>query len=157
MKKSFDSFEKECRKHFKFLEEDFGFRPPKRQRIHLSSSLTYQNDTTAVEVSLEPMDGGVFVLLSRLVDGKIPEYPIFVTREIRLDSYYLDDLVGLKMPDTPVREASEDAFDERELKRCLAQSAAQLRGLGSDILRGDFTVFDKLSKIVKGRLPKEKT
>ena len=157
MKKLFDSFEKECRKCFKFLEEEFAFKPPKRQRTHMSPSLTYQNDTTAVEVSLEPLDGGVFVLLSRLINGKIPEYPIFVTREMTLHSYYLDDLVNLKMPDTPVRETSEDPLDEREVKKLLAQGAAQLRELGGDILRGDFSVFDKLDKIVKARLPREKT
>lgn len=140
-----------------FLEEEFDFKTPKRQRMHLSSSLTYQNDTTAVEVSLEPLDGGVFVLLSRLVNGKIPEYPIFVTREMTLHSYYLDDLVGLKRPATPVREANEDASDAREVKKALAQSAAQLRELGCDILKGDFAVFDKLDRVVKARLPKEPT
>lgn len=157
MKKTFDTFEKECRKCFMFLEEEFDFKTPKRQRMHLSSSLTYQNNTTAVEVSLEPLDGGVFVLLSRLVNGKIPEYPIFVTRDMALHSYYLDDLVGLKRPDTPVREANEDASDVREVKKALAQSAAQLRELGSDILKGDFAVFDRLDRIVKARLPKEPT
>ena len=96
-------------------------------------------------------------MLSRLINGKIPEYPIFVTREMTLHSYYLDDLVNLKMPDTPVRETTEDPLDEREVKKLLAQGAAQLRELGGDILRGDFSVFDKLDKIVKARLPREKT
>jgi len=157
MKNNFQTFEKECRKCFRFLEEEFAFKPPKQQRNHLSSSLIYQNDTTAVEISLEPMDGGLSVLLSRLVNGKIPVYPIFVTREMTLHSFYLDDLVSLKVPNTPMRSSLGDQLGEREVKKLLSQGATQLQELGGDILTGDFSIFDKLDKIVKARLPKERT
>ena len=99
-----DRFERDCRKRFKFLEEEFGFKPPKRQRISVFCSLTYQNDTTAVEVSLEPTEGGVFVLVSRLLNSEIPKYPIFVTRKVTLHSFYLDDLVRLRRRDAARRK-----------------------------------------------------
>ena len=149
-----DRFERDCRKRFKFLEEEFGFKPPKRQRMSVFCSLTYQNETTAVEVSLEPTEGGVFVLVSRLINGEIPKYPIFVTRKMTLHSFYLDDLVRLRRPDAARRQASVDLDSGREIAKSLAQSAAQLRELAEDILKGDFAVFSELEKIVKARIPK---
>jgi len=148
-----DRFEKECRNRFKFLEEGFDFEPPKRQRISVFCSLTYQNETTAVEVSLEPIDGGVFVLVSRLVNGQIPKYPVFVTRGMKLHSFYLDDLVGLRRPDAAKRQAGVDPPSVREIAKSVGQSASQLRELGNDILSGDFAIFSELDKIVKARIP----
>jgi hypothetical protein len=149
-----DRFERECRKRFKFLEEEFNFKPPKRQRTSVFCSLIYQNEMTAVEASLEPMDGGVFVLVSRLVNGEIPEYPIFVTRKMTLHSYYLDDLVSLKQPDAAKRQASMYPASGVKIAKCVAQSASQLREFGSNILRGDFSVFSQLEEMVKARIPK---
>jgi hypothetical protein len=148
-----DRFERECRKRFKFLVAEFGSKAPKRQRISVFCSLTYQNETTAVEVSLEPMDGGVFVLVSRLVNGQIPKYPIFVTRRMTLHSFYLDDLVSLRRPDAAKRQAGLDPPSDREIAKSVAQSASLLRELAADILRGDFAVFSELDKIVKARIP----
>jgi len=148
-----DRFEQECKRRFKFLEEEFGFKPPKRQRISVFCSLTYQNETTAVDVSLEPMEGGVFLLVSRLLNGEIPKYPIFVTRKMTLHAFYLDDLVRLRRPNAARRQAGVDLVSGREIAKSLARSAAQLRELGEDILKGDFAVFSELEKIVKARLP----
>lgn len=149
----FERFEKRCWKSFKFLEEEFGFRVVKRARDSISSSLIFQNETTAVEISLEPIDGGVFVLLSRLVNGKIPKYPIFIKRETRLDSFYLDDLLQLRLPGTTVKHGYVDKNSQDRIEQTLAQAADQLREHGSEVLRGDFKVFSKLDAIVKARLP----
>jgi hypothetical protein len=109
---------------------------------------------TAVEASLEPMDGGMFVLVSRLVNGEIPEYPIFVTRKMTLHSYYLDDLVSLRQPDAAKGQASVDPASGVEIAKCVAQSASRLREFGSNILRGDFSVFSQLEEMAKARIPK---
>jgi len=122
-----DRFERDCRKRFKFLEEEFGFKPPKRQRMSVFCSLTYQNETTAVEVSLEPTEGGVFVLVSRLLNGEISKYPIFVTRKATLHSFYLDDLVRLRRPDAARRQASLDLVSGREIAKSLAERSPTAR------------------------------
>lgn len=152
MKTIFIDFEKECRKRFKFLEEELGFDPPKRDVGPTYISLTYQNKTTAVRVSFEPVDRGVFVLLSRLVNGKIPKYPIFITSGTKLDSFYLDDLVKLSLRRSSKKQNDEQGHSKKTMEWNLQQSAIRLQEHGVEILRGDFSVFVDLDSIVKERL-----
>jgi hypothetical protein len=74
------------------LEEDFGFALRSSERTSYGSHVTYANETTGVRVSLEFREGGIFVELSRLVDGESSSVPIFIESDSVLNSFDLDDV-----------------------------------------------------------------
>lgn len=144
-------FERICRNQLRFLEDDFCFELLKTEREPYGVFVTYQNPTTAVRVSLEPADGGIFVLLSKLVHGRIPKYPIFIKPRTRLHSFYLNDIVRLKALKGASDFAWQKASTVAEISTSLAAIAIILRRFASDILSGDFSVFVPLDRVVKAR------
>ncbi len=144
-------FEKLCRKVFKFLEDEFDFEIVTSERDSFGSYITYQNSTTGIRFSLEPKEGGMFILLSRLIDGKIPDYPIFVGSGTPLNSFYLDDLISLRAQSLKVEQEIEELFNPNGLERVLVQYANILQQYAIDILKGDFQVFTELAEIVTKR------
>jgi len=150
-KKTKDLFEKLCKKIFKFLEDEFNFKLVNSEQESCGIYITYQNPTTAIRISLEPRGGGVFILMHRLINGKIPKYPIFIEAETLLNSYYLDDLISLKAPSFKIEQQVEKISNHNEIERILVQYANALKHYAKDILKGDFQVFDLLGRIVKKR------
>lgn len=102
-------------------------------------------------VSLELTYPGLFVMFSRLVDGKIPPYPIDVAVEPVLHNFYLDDIVALRAPTEVVQYDPRDLWDPRKVAELLYVDALLTRKHAADILRGDFLVFSTLEQIVRNR------
>lgn len=166
-------FFKLCSKHFEFLIDEFGCRLVGKKSDNFKDELIYRNATTAIKISYEPRESYVFILLCQLVNGKIPDYPVFINRKTKLHQFYLDDLLVLRSPSTRIRKkpfgdtippnldvkqiiqaCAADPFTKRDLEHMVKTYAAALRKHGADILRGDFTVFAQLEKIVKKRADK---
>lgn len=78
---TFEQFNRYCNITFNYLEKEYYFREAKTEQNAFGYFITYQNATTAVRISYEPREAGVFILLSRLIDKKIPKYPIFIKPE----------------------------------------------------------------------------
>lgn len=147
-----DIFKPICLKSFEFLEEEFGCKPVSVKREFYGTFIVYKNTTTAIRVSIEPYDGGIFVFLIRLVRGEIPEYPSSIEATTSLFWFDLEDLIALRAPSLKLdRPPLDDLFKPSNLEKILAQYAQALRKYAIDILRGDFSVFNELSKIVKER------
>lgn len=144
-------FERICRNQLRFLENEYGFELVKTEREPYGVYMTYQNRTTALRISLEPAEGGIFVLLSKLVSGKIPRYPIFVKPRTQLHSFYLNDIVQLKASKGASGCAWRKASTAAEISTSLGEIAILLRTFASDILSGDFSVFVPLDRVVKAR------
>ena len=165
-------FFKLCDRYFQFLLEKFGCRVVSRKdnSWRWGYEVTYQNSTTAVKIRYEPADHYVFILLCQLVNGKIPDYPVSIHRKTKLHQFYLDDLLVLRSPGTRIRSKPfgdtipddlsakqiieacvANPFTKHDLEHMVKTYAAALRKHGADILRGDFTVFAQLEKIVKKR------
>jgi hypothetical protein len=101
-------------------------------------------------------DGGIFIMLCRMVNGKLPPYPIFVRRETVLNWFDLEDIVALKEPSIELEQdfADSDNPTAKELAENLKVYAGALKKYAKDILSGDFSSFAKLEKIVKKRADK---
>jgi hypothetical protein len=98
----------------------------------------------------------VSVLLLRLIDGRLPDYEMSIEPGTILNSFYLEDLVALRDPTFKVKQPLFDLFpaggpDRRLLKKILNHYATSLERNATDVLKGDFRVFEKLSEIVKKR------
>ena len=163
-------FFKLCSKYFQFLINEFGCGIVGKKSDNFKDELVYQNATTAIKISYEPRESYVFILLCQLINGEIPDYPVFINRKTKLNQFYLDDLLVLRSPNTRIRKkpfgdaipddldakqlieaCAADPFTKRDLEHMVKTYAAGLREHGADILRGDFTIFSTLEKIVRKR------
>jgi len=134
-----------AKKAFRFLIDEFQCRLTSKKSDAWGAELTYQNDTTAVNVRYEPREQFVFVLLCRLINGKMPAYDSF-------DSFGLSDLLTLRAPELKIRKRSApERFTENDLRHMVITFARGVRGHATDILHGDFSIFPELEKIVKRR------
>lgn len=141
-----------CQKEFQYLIDKFNCRVISKSLTNYSSTIIYKNNTTAIEISYEPREEYIFVLLMRLVDGVVPGYPIFIYQETKLHVFYLDDLLGIRNPSLIIsRKLAGVPFTNSDIGKMLKRYALALRKYGSDILNGDFIIFSDLEKIVKRR------
>lgn len=151
-KDSEDHFFNICLMEFQYLVDEFNFEVVSQKSSSYSCSIFYKNHSTAVEISYEPREKHIFVLLMRLVDGEIPEYPIFICQEAELNSFYLDDLLSIRnSPYVFDQKLIETPFKKSGMGLLLKQYAQALKIFGSDILGGDFEIFSELEKVVKKR------
>lgn len=145
------TFENCCDQLFSFLVDNYGYRKEIVKKDTFDYYITYKNNTTAVRISYEPREGGIFVMLSRLIDGKMPEYPIFIHDDTIINSFYIDDIVKIKTTSTTIQHKNMTMLDEEECISILSEYAKTLKQYGSDILTGDFGLFEELNKLVKNR------
>jgi hypothetical protein len=138
------------RKAFSFLIDDFGFREKSLELDNLGIRLLFCNSTTGVRISYEPCEGDIFVMLIRLVDGKQPDYPIFIDEDTVLHYFDLQDLLSVRIPCFKENNFKIGKMNS-ELENYIKQIAKNLRTQAEDILKGDFTIFSKLERIVKER------
>ena len=138
------------RKAFSFLIDDFGFREKSLELDNLGIRLVFCNSTTGVRISYEPSEGDIFVMLIRLVDGKQPDYPIFIDEDTVLHYFDLQDLLSVRIPCLKEKNLKIGKTNS-ELENYIKQIAKSLRTQAEDILRGDFLIFSKLERIVKER------
>jgi hypothetical protein len=145
-----ENFSKRCRELFIFLENEYQCTVSEEQ-TPFRSAVTYINETTSVRISFEPREGGLFVLLSRLRNGEIPPYPIFIKPQTQINSFYLDDILSLRAPE----KIGEYKKQLEEGKTAMAEQlhfyASMLRRYTKDILQGDFSIYADMEQIVKKR------
>ena len=151
VRQSLTNFERICLQRFRFLEEELGFVVKKKERESYGVFITYKNPTTAIRISFEPREGGIFILISRLVEGKIPEYPIFIQPDTVLHSFYLDDVIRTKVPNFQFDFKGNKLSSSDQFERALNEVADALKKYASDVLQGDFESFEDAERIVKER------
>ena len=150
-----ESFFSICLERFQFLIERFDCRRGAKSASAGVYRITYQNSTTAVEIGLEWQEQYVYVELCGLVDGRIKDNPIVIGPESQLTVFNLEDVLEIRNPSLKLspsnfaRPLTVDALD-----KILSHYARALEKCASDILRGDFSLFDELERIVKTERPK---
>ena len=145
-------FFRAAKKSFRFLVDEFQCRVTSEASDAWGDELTYQNSTTAVNIRYEPREKYVFILLCRLVGGKVPEHPGVVHPDTDLNRYGLDDLLKLRAPALKILKKEFGVpFTERNLRTMVETYARGVRNYAADILHGDFSIFPELEKIVKRR------
>lgn len=147
-----DVFIKLCKKTFIFLEKDFGCKIIREEKVSVEAYVTYQNNTTAVLLTFSPRDGGIFLDLIRLVNGIIPDNIYEFSQNLTLNSFDLSNVLLIRDPEFEIERPSfDELFKEKVIKSVLNQKAYVLKTYASDILKGDFSIFPQLEKIVKER------
>jgi hypothetical protein len=150
-----DLFEEQIaliRRSFGFLESELGLRLERDIKKRQRFELVYVNDVAGVDITYEPRDLYVHVMLCRLTDGKFERDPRFFTAETELKCFDLNDLVQLSNPADMVRGYELYApSPPGGVEGIIKDQAENLRRYGGGILAGDFSVFPDLDRIVKAR------
>lgn len=146
-----DEFEKACRGKFQFLESDFGFRLFEVKKDDYGVLVTYSNPTTAVRISYEPFDGGVFVTISKVVGGIPATFPIFYDRNSELLAFDLNDLLYLRSR-RRIKQDPRLLTNPSHADLILKELADGVLRHGVDVLNGDFLVLAEIKKMVDSRI-----
>lgn len=138
--------------HFGFLESEYGFRVASvEEHGWWLIRVIYQSATTAVYVDRNVEFNRVEVSLARLVNGKPPEITVFVTPNVTLNQFLLDNLLRLRAPLVQDEYLTLAGLNDEQIETSLAFLAAAVKEDAADVLHGDFTVFAALEAVVKER------
>jgi hypothetical protein len=156
------NFEEIVKKEFKFLESKFEFKLYKSKEEDWGYKIIYLNKTTGVKITYEYRESYLFIMLYRLVDGKIVENPRNINEETTLFGYALDDIIKLHNPSALIGSTYKYSNDskchdkENGMSYYISDYARNLEKYAKDVLTGDFTIFPSLDKLVKERAEKYK-
>lgn len=111
-----------------------------------SLTVTYRSAAAGVEVSRSVEYNRVDMSLLRLVEGELPEYPVFVVDSVPLNTFHGDWLLRLrgKSSNQPKFGLADSEIDDQ-----LVFWADALRELAPEFLDGDLTVLDQLEQLVR--------
>lgn len=154
MPKPFDNIVKE---EFDFLVAEFRFRLKKCEEITGGFDILFLSDKCGVRIVYEFREAYIFIMLHKLQNGKFIDNPRPITAESVITGFSLDDILSIRAPGAIVKPAYEYGSDsefydkERGLTTYVARFARNLKEHASDVLMGDFKIFDALEPIVKKR------
>ena len=152
-----------CEEALRTLMEEYGLA---RTRVddpggYMYYTVIYQNETTALRVYFEWRDIYLSVQICRLVDGQVQKESHAFNKE--WTSFEVEDLLTVRAPgfdQSPLLATrswedfkGEDAILD-DVRQKLEIYAVALREYGGDILRGDFSIFPQLDKLVKQKVKK---
>ncbi len=152
--KKFDQIAKEL---FNFLIADYSFKLAECREEEWGYNLIYMNNTTGVKIVYEFREAYIFIMLYKLVDGKLIENPRSIKDDTVLYGYGLDDIVNLKnakdsmKPTYEYGDESEYYDKENGMTLYVLKFADNLRKYANEVLNGNFDIFMKVDKIVKER------
>jgi len=153
-RKNFDQIAKE---QFGFLITDCEFKLVGCREEEWGYNLIYLNSTTGVKIIYEFREAYIFIMLYKLVDGKLIENPRNISDDTVLYGYGLDDIVNLKnskdsmKPTYEYGDESEYYDKENGMTLYVSKFADNLRKYANEVLNGNFEIFMKVDKVVKER------
>lgn len=156
------NFDVIAKKQFKFLESDFGFKLIVCNKQNWGYEMTYLSDKVGVKINYEFSEAYIFIMLYKLMDGKLIENPRIIENSTILYGYSLDDIVNLQNPSALIKPAyqygggSEYYDKEKGLTLYVSAFANNLKEYAANILVGDFKIFKETDKVVKERANKYK-
>ena len=133
------------------LADRFGLRVKEEVDRSDFAEAVYVNETTGLSVSVDWSEFRPFVRLHQLVDGALPPEPVSYATGPQLRSFDADDLLIVRAGGgSPVGKMLGER-DNYAAARLVAEYAKALERHATDVLSGDFTVFEELDRIVKTR------
>ena len=87
----------------------------------------------------------------RLVDGEVPEYPVFISSD-RIDWVSLTDIVAVRRPDLLPACRDQRGLGEAEIRAQLDFWAGVLTDVVPDFLAGDAAAIDEAAVLIRQRV-----
>lgn len=146
-------FQDTCLKEFSFLQREFGCEVFPMQKKRISAFITFKNQTTAIQISLEPLSTGIFVTFFKLKEGIVPEQPMMFNPEHELLVFDFGNVLIIK--EVPqIKQIPALLFDQSHMERVLHEYAERVKVYGANLLRGDFSLLPQVKEIIAQRVKK---
>lgn len=116
-----------------------------------ATSMLFRSGIAAVRVELNSEFGRVEVQLIRLVDGAVPDYPIWITSE-RVDWVLLDDVIEARRPELISAVRAQKGLKPGAADAQLQFWARALLEIAPEFLTGDLSAIDDGAAIVRQRV-----
>lgn len=147
-----EQFLKACNTLLSFLSTDYGLDRVPQKNKDREFRMIYSNQVVAVDLAFERRDFYLFVKLVRPQRGNFPPSPGEIQADSVLDSFDLDDIVSLRSPESLIPPHSGSAsLNIAFFDQIISTQAKNLNEFASDVLRGDFSIFAELDRLVKRR------
>jgi len=133
--------------HLGFLETTYDFH---YANVDGSSwwqtTVRYDSPLLAVRIDKSVEFERVEVWLIRLVDGQLPEYPIFINPDTPINYVLLDRALQIRAPQEVDRLPGLRGLSDEQVERSLGFLANALAVNCDDVLRGDLAIFDVVAE-----------
>lgn len=140
-------------RHFDFLlDHGFASALELAQTGRWGTSAVYRSKASAVEVTWSNEFDCVDVALLRLVDGGLPEEPIFFTEAAPMNRTLLESVVLAREPGREEEMSGLGGLGTADVERQLAVWASLLRDVAADFLDGAPGVFDEARAVIAARV-----
>ena len=145
------------KKEFDYLISDYGFALIECKETVGGYVWLFLNATTGVHISYEYKEAYFHLTLYKLKGGKLIKNPARISPNSTLTGFSLDDILSLRNSEARVMPAyqygAESEFYTRDngFRLYISRFADNLKRYASDVLVGDFRLFEKLDPIVKQR------
>ncbi|HEU5440706.1 MAG TPA: hypothetical protein VFU88_15575 [Ktedonobacterales bacterium] len=138
-----DAWKAQVAAHFGYLETTYGFHGAAADASSVwETYVRYESSLLAITVTRSVEFDRVEVWLIRLVDGCVPEYPIFINPDTPINYVILDKVLMERAPQEAVRLRDLKGLSAEQVEASLVFLAQALRTYCDDALRGDFAIFD---------------
>ena len=144
-------WQKRVEQHFGFLT-DHGFRLEPAFGDQWSTSARLVAEKNAVDVVFNLEFGRCEVQLIRLVDGAVPEYPIWITDDTPINYVLLDDVLTARDPTRLSESRGLYGLGEKTIDPQLHFWAEALQSVAADFLQGSVKLFDEVEPIIRARV-----
>lgn len=142
-----DDFFEMCVCKFRPLRESYDFCVIDRKIERFSWEIFLANSTTGICVSLQLREMCVFVTLCQLINNQFVFHAGEITPDTQLYCFDLEDLVNLRSSTI----SNGSLCGNIPIESMLEQNLQNLESFSSDVLSGDFSVFEDLDEVVKRR------
>jgi hypothetical protein len=138
---------------FDFLWNSYGFVIKKDKKEDWGYTLEAVNKVAGIKVVYEYREAFVNVILYKLINGEIIENTNkAILNNEKINGFSIDYIIKLLNPDDlekPYYPKESEVDEKNDLKFYVLKVAEKVKKYGTEILMGDFTLFDKLDTMVK--------
>jgi hypothetical protein len=136
--------------HFAYLRTTHGFRIASADATSFwVTRVVYQSDVAAVAVDKSIEFERVELSVIRLVDGRLPQYPIFVLPDTVINQTLFDTILTIRNPDLLDHLRGLKGLDDDHIEKSLTFLARSLEEIAPDFLTGDLSLFEAVDALIK--------
>jgi hypothetical protein len=141
-----DTWKSQVAAHFGFLETTYGFHFAQVDGSDWwETSVRYDSPLLAIKIDKSAEFLRVELCLIRLVDGQMPEYPIFINPDTPIFYVFIGKVLEERAPREAEKLRKLTGISDEEVERSLAFLAQALPAYCDDVLRGDFSICDMIA------------
>ncbi|HEV2235669.1 MAG TPA: hypothetical protein VGR57_03320 [Ktedonobacterales bacterium] len=140
-------------RHFAYLRTTYDFRITSADASSFwVTRVVYQSDVAAVAVDRSVEFERVELSVIRLVDGRLPEYPIFILPDTVINQTLFDNILTIRSPHLVGQLDEFRGLDDEHIETSLAFLGRTLEEIAPDFLTGDLSIFEAVDALIKERV-----